>query len=268
MSCLFCITGTDFNSVEHIIPESMGNDDLILKGEVCDKCQNFFSHIENYVLRNTPVGFWRTFLGIKTKGRKLPSVDFIKKENSKGVFPDFHEKHDNIGFKSHDDFSTELLITNFLDNYINENGEGRLNYVITPKMIFELGRFLGKIGIELICSYDSVFARSNEFDELRKYVRQGTQKELWTLFHSSIGKIESLFLFEETEDQLKENIVCYSYSLKQIEKYFVLNLIVGTDSWIICLNHNNPTSILEIKKGFPDQNLQLIWYAKDEWKTT
>jgi len=164
VSCLFCKTGTDFNTVEHIIPESMGNDDLILKGEVCDKCQSFFSHIENYVLSKTPIGFWRTFLGIKTKSRKLPSVDFTKKEFSRGIFPDSHEKNNKIGFKAHEDFSTELLIPDSIDNYINEKGEGRLNYVITPKVIFELGRFLGKIGIELICSQDADYARSSEFE--------------------------------------------------------------------------------------------------------
>lgn len=259
------MTGIDFNTVEHIIPESMGNDNLILKGEVCDKCQNFFSHIENYVLRNTPLGFWRTLLGIKTKGRKLPSVDFTKREFAKGIFPDSHKRHNNLGFKAHEDFSTELLILDSIDNYINEKGEGQLSYVITPKVIFELGRFFGKIGIELICSQDATYARSNEFDGLRKYVRQGSQKELWTLFHSSIGKIEDLFVYEQIENELKEDVVCYSYSLMQIEKYVVLNLIVGIDSWLICLNDCYPTPV--IKKGFPDQDLKLIWYSKEEWKS-
>lgn len=265
MSCLFCIIGTDFNTVEHIIPESLGNDELILKGEVCDKCQNFFSHIENYVLSKTPIGFWRTFLGIKTKGRKLPSVDFTKRAVTKGVFPDSHKQHDDIGFIAHDDFSTELKISKSINDYINDIGEGRLQYVITPKVIFELGRFLGKIGLELICVQDSVFARSSDFNEIRKYVRQGSQKELWAIFHASSGKIEDLFLYEQVEDVLKEDVVCYSYSLKQIGKYIVLNLIVGIDSWFICLNDMYPTSI--IKEGFPDQDLKLIWYSKREWKS-
>jgi len=265
MSCLFCITGTDFNTVEHIIPESMGNDDLILNGEVCDKCQNFFSHIENYVLRNTPIGFWRILLGIKTKGRKLPSVDFTKKVTSKGVFPDSHERHDNIGFIAHEDFSTELIASNSIENYINNVGEGRLHYVITPKVIFELGRFLGKIGLELICSQDTSFARSNNFDEIRKYVRYGTQKELWTIFHASTGKTQDLFLYEQVENGVKEDIVCYSYSLKQIENHIIFNLIVGTDSWFICLNKMIFSTEI-IKTGFPKQNTKMIWYSKEEWK--
>ncbi len=45
MRCFFCKCNTDSSkSVEHIIPESMGNKKYILdKGIVCDKCNNYFS---------------------------------------------------------------------------------------------------------------------------------------------------------------------------------------------------------------------------------
>lgn len=51
--CIFC--GNDSSnskSVEHIVPESLGNDKWILeRGIVCDKCNNYFSReIENIVL--------------------------------------------------------------------------------------------------------------------------------------------------------------------------------------------------------------------------
>lgn len=51
--CIFCNQdSTESKSIEHIIPESLGNDELILdKGIVCDKCNNYFSReIENPVL--------------------------------------------------------------------------------------------------------------------------------------------------------------------------------------------------------------------------
>jgi hypothetical protein len=258
MSCLFCITGTDFNTVEHIIPEAMGNDDLILKGEGCD----FFSHIENYVLRKTPIGFWRTFLGVKTKKRRLPSVDFTKKDFTSGIYSDSHKNHDNVGYIAHEDFTVELVIPDSLHNYINDKGEGHINYVITPKVIFELSRFLGKIGLELLCSQDSDYARSDKFNPIRKYVRQGSQKELWTLFHATVGKIEDLFLYEKVDEGLKEDVICYSYSLMKIKEYLVFNLVVGVDSWLICLNDMYPTPI--IKKGFPNQDMKLMWYSKEE----
>lgn len=51
--CIFCDCDTsNSKSVEHIIPESLGNSELILeKGVVCDKCNNYFSNkIEKKVL--------------------------------------------------------------------------------------------------------------------------------------------------------------------------------------------------------------------------
>jgi hypothetical protein len=53
MNCIFCkeVSDTSF-SVEHIIPESLGNKSHILEnGIVCDKCNNYFARkIEKEVL--------------------------------------------------------------------------------------------------------------------------------------------------------------------------------------------------------------------------
>jgi len=45
MRCLFCkCPSDDSKSVEHIIPETLGNADHVLpRGTVCDKCNNYFS---------------------------------------------------------------------------------------------------------------------------------------------------------------------------------------------------------------------------------
>ena len=57
-TCLFCKLESPATTKEHIIPESLGNDDLLLSGEVCDKCQNYFGkEVESYVLAKTPLAF-------------------------------------------------------------------------------------------------------------------------------------------------------------------------------------------------------------------
>ena len=66
--CLFCNKEGPFSSPEHIIPEALGNDDLILVEEVCDNCNQYFGkEIEKFVLGKTPFAFWRTYLGIRKK---------------------------------------------------------------------------------------------------------------------------------------------------------------------------------------------------------
>src|SRR4051794_37695070 len=65
-----------FSTREHVIPGSLGNDELVLIGEVWDACQRYFGkEVERCVLSKTPLGFWRVFLQIPTKKGKLPAVD-------------------------------------------------------------------------------------------------------------------------------------------------------------------------------------------------
>lgn len=263
MRCLFCESGKSFTTKEHIIPESLGNDDLILEKEVCDKCQNYLSQIENYVLNKTPIGFWRTLLTIKTKKGKLPFVDFTKNNQDNGVLPDFNPHHDNFQLNAHDDFTTELKVPNSFDHYLEKGHLGRIKYVITPKVIHEIGRFLGKIGIELICRYDRDKAREEEFRTLRKYIREGSLQDLWPIFHKVEGDIKSLFGYITSDNQVEEKVECYSYRLLQITTYTVFNLKVGTDSWFICLNQKFPHPDI---RNFMGNDVNAIWYSKKQWK--
>lgn len=49
--CIFCYSTDKFESVEHIVPRSLGNLHYVLpKGTVCADCNNRFAHFENKVL--------------------------------------------------------------------------------------------------------------------------------------------------------------------------------------------------------------------------
>lgn len=53
MNCIFCKEeSSNSRSIEHIIPESLGNKDHVLPpGIVCDKCNNYFARkIEKKIL--------------------------------------------------------------------------------------------------------------------------------------------------------------------------------------------------------------------------
>lgn len=173
--CLFCKSEGPYSSVEHIIPESLGNDDLILKEEVCDHCNSYFGkEVERYVLDKTPLAFWRTFLSIRTKRDKESSVDISQPNEQKGVFPSVHPDHDDVEFTSHKDSSVSVDIHD--DGVVREIlNEKKLEFqvVMTPKMLQMLGRFLCKVGLELLCSEDPAKARSSEFDAARRYARGG-----------------------------------------------------------------------------------------------
>lgn len=69
--CIFCRSTGSFNSVEHIIPESLGNDIVVLaKGWICDKCNQIISKVERHVVFNSIIGVERCSMGVITKKKK------------------------------------------------------------------------------------------------------------------------------------------------------------------------------------------------------
>jgi len=143
--CLFC--GRDSassKSVEHIIPESLGNTELILpQGVVCDKCNNYFAqHVENAVLSLPSFRDLCFYETIPNKKGKLKSTTFyLAGEECKADWAVVNGKQSLLLGAS---FET---IINIIEN--------------PPKVIrsrtvdlddcqhrYEISRFLYKIGIE------------------------------------------------------------------------------------------------------------------------
>lgn len=265
MNCIFC-NSPNPKSVEHVIPESLGNDDLVLVDEVCGACNAAFSAVENYVLSKTPVAVWRTLLGIKTKKGKLPRVDLSQPAFDKGVWADRHAWHDNgITFESHIDGSTSVDIAdNSVLKGIMDGEKSGFRFVVTPKVLHLLGRFLAKIGIELLCTSDHYDPRGDRFKDCRKYARYGSQNSLWPLFYFTEGSVSELAqISQEDGIDLSLDVDCYSYAIKSIgDKYMLFCLGVGTDRWIMCLDHKYPHPI--IREAFGGKKLELIWYSDEQ----
>ncbi len=80
MRCLFCKQDSSISkSVEHIIPESLGNTTYVLpRGVVCDKCNNYFSRkIEQPFLDSVEMKAMRFREAIPNKRGRVPPVEGI-----------------------------------------------------------------------------------------------------------------------------------------------------------------------------------------------
>lgn len=269
-TCLYCRSAGPFTTVEHVIPESLGNDELILKEGVCDKCQSYFGkEVEQYVLSKTPIGVWRTLIGIKTKKGRLPAVDISQANKVKGNLPDTLWRHDDIGFAAHSDGSTSVDITD--DSMVRSLLGGRkhqFNLVLTPKKLSMLGRFLGKVGLGVLAVSDFDAALNPKFDRIRKYARFGSSTDIWPIFHYSWGRVgqwRRTKLLGPKGEALLEEIDCYSYGIVEVgQLYTLFRISIGTDTWVISLNEPYASPI--IRSAFPGRELRLIWYSPEEWK--
>ena len=77
--CIYCLnTEGSFTSEEHVIPESLGNDDVVLpKGCVCDACNNgVLSILDNALRRFEPIAWSQVMYVPHTKAGKFPKANF------------------------------------------------------------------------------------------------------------------------------------------------------------------------------------------------
>lgn len=263
-TCLFCPSLGPFTK-EHVIPESLGNDDLFLEGQVCGDCNAHFSGIEQFVLNKTPIAFWRTYLGIKTKRGALPSIDLSQPKKDKGIFPSTHPRHDNgVGFTAHEDGSMSVEVDNStIMSEVLSGERNQFNLVMTPLVLFNLSRFLCKVGIELECKFDAARARSEMFASARHYARHGSTSDLWPIFHCQDGELTELKRRTEDADGVLEEAECYRYALYTVrDHYSVFHLTTGLDNWIVCLNEQFPG--LHFQEAWARKDINCIWYPAEE----
>ena len=77
--CIYCLAAdTSFTSEEHVFPESLGNDEIVLpKGYVCDRCNNgVLASLDEHLLKTAPVATGQVLFVPYTKAGKLPVANF------------------------------------------------------------------------------------------------------------------------------------------------------------------------------------------------
>jgi len=248
--CIFCLREGDvFHTIEHIVPESLGNTTDILDGAVCDQCQNYFGkEIEKYVLSKTQFGFWRAMAGTKNKKGKSPLYNPSQNPKNMGKLPDFHSATDN-GFVVHP-YDTESVIEVEVENseLLNEIISGQKNYfkvVLTPKVLVYMGRFLGKIALEYWCKYFGNDVFRKDFDDLRNYCRNGTTKAMWPIMH---GKLKKNLLKYEPINSFEEEQTLYAYRFIEGNGVIVFSFDIGTERYSMILNQKYPPGSIFTKE--------------------
>lgn len=168
--CIFCkSTDSSFSGVEHIIPESLGNQKFVLPaGTVCDSCNNgVLATLDQNLLNFEPIQFARTWLKVPTKAGKLHEMRLgninMRATGSDKFYaelPKFSKKHiERLPGKSSD----EPGVVRFK---IKMRGREQ-----TLKETKQLARSLYKIGLEFIC-YDlgKPEVLKNKYDHIRDFV--------------------------------------------------------------------------------------------------
>lgn len=164
--CLFCLTtGGPFTKVEHPIPESLGNDDVILPpGYVCDRCNQYFgTKLEQEVLNKAPFSVFRVSQAIRNKKWNLPLI-----------------VNDGLRFRSTGYWDRILIQSNPPHRHLRLLGRGE-RLLLNPEWANPdmLTRFLLKIGLEVLAFSDNVNPYAAAFDSARHCARRGNLASEW-----------------------------------------------------------------------------------------
>lgn len=266
MRCLFCkADSSNSKSVEHIVPESLGNKNQILsKGVVCDSCNNYFAHkIEKVVLEMPYFQSLRGRKMIENKKGKIPRISGFTKDKNIIEFSFSPSKSSIIDIVTKDE-----KILNFNKLYVPIIPE-------PPRDNLHVSKFIGKIAIEALANRVSTikgwqddFVDNEGLDELRNFVRYGKGYSIWPYLTRRIyGELQ--INYDKSTKKLIEKMNEYDFFIpdrpiirseyQQIDNlYFVMCILGieytinltpgGLDRYMRWLSDNQNKSILLMEK--------------------
>jgi len=179
MRCLFCKSETDASEpFEHILPESLGNAEHVLKrGVVCGKCNNYFaSKVEKPFLEDPVIVSLRFHEAVPSKKGRIPKMQGIIPQSMSVV--DVYRDSENL--------QVSIDIPDKDVDKIKSLNTGSLVLLAPqlPEANAISSRFLAKVALEALANrLDSrtewleELVDKSELDEVRNHARYGSPTE-------------------------------------------------------------------------------------------
>lgn len=199
MRCIFCKQDSSTSrSVEHIIPESIGNSDHVLPvGTVCDGCNNYIAReVEKPLLDSLYFRERRFYAGLTNKNNRIPPIEGIHLQSLTRIqlMKTPHESQISIGT------APDVDETRWGDSILNNKSGTLIMPIGTKPDDYFVSRFIAKVGLEVLAHrvinvLDGLreIIDKPELDELRRYVRRGSPGSTWPYSFRSLYRPETIF---------------------------------------------------------------------------
>ena len=164
--CLFCKKRKKVTR-EHIIPESLGNKHLVLKYVICKECNNHFSKIEDY--------FCNYHLAVEEKLKYLEKT----KKGKEPFLPlanggEARRKNNKITYQR--SIKKKKDLNSFKMTFLDNRYEIEAQFGFPEINLQKISKFLAKCGIETLYYKKGIFAFKKEFDFVRKYALDNSDR--------------------------------------------------------------------------------------------
>lgn len=199
--CIFCLADTaNSRTIEHIIPESLGNAEHVLPaGVVCDACNNYFGRkIEGPLLSSEYFKWLRSNQWVQNKMGRVPPMN--------GIMPSIRR---NVDVWMDGAF---LMIAAQQEKHQQELEEAMLSgrakrvFIPFPKPFDQwlMSRFLGKVSIEALAArlmetpgWREEMLGQEAMAPLRYHVRSGNRASTWKFSHRRLYDPNQVFVSED-----------------------------------------------------------------------
>ncbi len=170
MPCIICNSNKNLETIEHIVPESLGNKNYTLPREsICKECNNRFSRFEKEAISNSIIGYEKTRFAFKSKKGKIPrskvgDIEFVGDEQGRKDLIKL------IGLKPED-----------IKSFDPKTG---IMQVVVPgfeKNDVPISKFLLKMGYEALYKSERQLFNIYDFSELLDYLNNVTNDD-WPFF--------------------------------------------------------------------------------------
>lgn len=237
MYCIFCKNESiSSRSIEHIIPESLGNVTHTLPvGVVCDKCNNYFARkVEKPFLDSLYIQERRFYAGIPNKKERIPVLEGIHLQSLIPIqmMKKLKEPGISVGAAPNADESRWI-------KSLQNNGSGTLIMPIgTRPDDYVSSRFIAKVGLEVLAHRVlelpnglNEIVNKPELDELRRYVRFGDKPEIWPMSFRQIYPADKLFSDGQVEYALDHE---FDILVTDESEFYIVVAIFG-DEYVLNL---------------------------------
>jgi hypothetical protein len=183
--CIFCKSRTnEFTQTEHLIPESLGGDQVLPPGFVCDPCNGYFGReVERRALDTPILSFLRTSLCIPNKKGDQRHYEGFRFE----VF----------GQDSGESF---VVFPPKKLQYVLEHGEGQMLIPITG--LGAIARLMLKMGLECIALDQQCDIFDPIFDDARVAARAPKPNMTWPLAYGRLRLEDTVVEVQEDDEGL------------------------------------------------------------------
>lgn len=237
--CILCNSiNESFNTVEHIVPHSLGNNFLMLdKGWICDTCNNKCSAFESRALNHSSLSFQKVLMVEKTKKGKSPrctyeNVDWYKSENSsKSISLDYNEK--------------KIKKNPFL-KYAVENNASAFIQLAHNNFDIDINRLLLKIGVEIAYSFKLNF--SYTLEDAKKFIlEKDNQSWFYVIIQNKDIKLKSIFTYS---DYIYSHVLASNFDifLYEFNNDLILYFKYGHFLYGVNLSSNKKDWLIELKE--------------------